>query len=382
MDYELERTHREYKESLEAFVVERIAPVAAELERADAAVKCVTTRSVIRSLGEAGFLSPFREDGGLDLVRHCLAAEAVSRLSPSVFLCARASAFLCAGTFHLFGNDGQKRRYVEGLVTGSSVGALAYSERGAGSDLASAAASARAQGDAWVLEGTKDIVVNAPCADVFVVLAGGGDAGPSLFIVERGARGLVTDRLVETLGMKGSLVGEVRMEGCGSLGIVGSKPGCGLDQTNSLLSMGAVGIAGMCVGISRACMEISTVHARERTAFGRPIGMYQDIGFKLADMYTLVDLSRMLALRAAWAFDTGGTDAYVLASCAKLFASEAASRVVNWGMQIFAGHGYIAGTDIERLYRDAKFGEICEGTSEILRDSIATVELDRFAARM
>ncbi|HPC48229.1 MAG TPA: acyl-CoA dehydrogenase, partial [Deltaproteobacteria bacterium] len=196
------------------------------------------------------------------------------------------------------------------------------------------------------------------------------------------ARGLVTDRLVETLGMKGALVGEVRMEGCGSLGIVGSKPGCGLDQTNSLLSMGAVGIAGMCVGISRACMEISTVHARERTAFGRPIGMYQDIGFKLADMYTLVDLSRMLALRAAWAFDTGGTDAYVLASCAKLFASEAASRVVNWGMQIFAGHGYIAGTDIERLYRDAKFGEICEGTSEILRDSIATVELDRFAARM
>jgi alkylation response protein AidB-like acyl-CoA dehydrogenase len=127
-------------------------------------------------------------------------------------------------------------------------------------------------------------------------------------------------------------------------------------------------------------MEISTNQAKGRTAFGRPIGMYQDVGFRLADMFAYNDLGRMLALRAAWAFNTSEQGAEVLAACAKLFASEAVTKIADWGMQIFAGHGYLTGSDMERLYRDAKFGEICEGTSEMQRALIARTELDRFLA--
>ena len=161
--------------------------------------------------------------------------------------------------------------------------------------------------------------------------------------------------------------------------MLGGVAGQGYHQVQRLLTMGAVGIAALCVGIGSACLEIATSHAKTRTAFGKPIGLYQDVGFKLADMFTITDLGRMLALRAAWAINTGEHEADVLAACAKLFASEAATKVVDWGMQIFAGHGYLAGTEMERLYRDAKFGEICEGTSEIQRAFIAKNELDRFA---
>lgn len=144
------------------------------------------------------------------------------------------------------------------------------------------------------------------------------------------------------------------------------------------MSLGSVGMAALGVGIGTACMEVSTAHAKARSAFGRKIGMYQDVGFKLADMFAYNDLGRMLALRAAWGFNTNDREADTLAACAKLFASEAATKIVNWGMQILAGHGYLAGSTMERLYRDAKFGEICEGTSEMLRQEIARRELDRF----
>jgi alkylation response protein AidB-like acyl-CoA dehydrogenase len=142
--------------------------------------------------------------------------------------------------------------------------------------------------------------------------------------------------------------------------------------------MGTVGIAALCVGIGMACMEISTNHAKSRTTFGRRIGMYQDVGFKLADMFAYNDLGRMLALRAAWALNTSEHGAAVLAASAKLFAGEAVTKIANWGMQIFAGHGYLAGSDMERIYRDAKFGEICEGTSEMQRALISKTEMDRY----
>ena len=125
-------------------------------------------------------------------------------------------------------------------------------------------------------------------------------------------------------------------------------------------------------------MEKATQHAKTKTAFGKPIGRYQEVGFKLADMFTYNDLSRMLGLRAAWAMNEGENEADILGSCAKLYAGESATKIANLAMQVFAGHGYIKGTDVERLYRDAKFGEICEGSSEIQRTIIAKNELDKF----
>jgi len=168
------------------------------------------------------------------------------------------------------------------------------------------------------------------------------------------------------------------MNHCAAVGLLGGLPGKGWEQVTRLLTMGTVGIAALCVGIGTVCMEISTNQAKGRTALGKPIGMYQDVGFKLADMFTYNDLGRMLALRAAWALNISEHGAEGLAACAKLFASEAVTKIADWGMQIFAGHGYLAGSDMERLYRDAKFGEICEGTSEIQRALIARAELDRY----
>jgi alkylation response protein AidB-like acyl-CoA dehydrogenase len=263
------------------------------------------------------------------------------------------------------------------------VGAFAYSEEQAGSDMAAITTVARKDGETWLLNGAKNVVINAPIADVFLVLAysekdAGAEKGMSIFICNKGAEGLRIGEPIETMGLRGVPMAGISMNNCIAAGILGGTPGKGYEQVTRILTMGKVGIAALCVGIGNACTEISVKHAKERTAFGKPIGLYQDVGFRLADMFTINDLGRMLALRAAWAINTGEYDADVLAACAKLFASEAATKIANWGMQIFAGHGYVAGSDIERFYRDAKFGEICEGASEIQRSMIARNELDRF----
>jgi acyl-CoA dehydrogenase len=283
----------------------------------------------------------------------------------------------------LFGTPEQKRQYIPALMQAEQVGALAYSEEQAGTDMAVITATAYKDGGMWLLNGTKDIVTNAPIADVVLVLAysdkdAGAEHGMSLFIVEKGAKGLTIAPPIETMGLRGVPIAAISMNHCVASEVLGGIPGQGYRQVNRILTLGTVGIAALCVGIGSACLEISTSHAKNRTAFGRRIGMYQDVGFKLADMFTINDLGRMLTLRAAWALNTGEPEAEVLAACAKLFASEAVTRIAGWGMQIFAGHGYLAGSDMERLYRDAKFGEICEGTSEIQRSLIAQTELDKF----
>ncbi len=320
----------------------------------------------------------------MDLVEAYQAGEEIAKACPATFISARASAFLCAGALRLFGTPEQKARYIPPLLQAEMVGALAYSEALAGSDLQAITTSACQDGDGWLLNGAKDIVVNAPIADIILVLAytdksAGAEQGMSLFIVEKGAVGLDIGLPVETMGLRGVPIAAVSLHNCRPAGVLGGVAGQGYPQVQRLLTMGAVGIAALCVGIGSACLEIATSHAKTRSAFGKPIGLYQDVGFKLADMFTITDLGRLLALRAAWAINTGDHEADVLAACAKLFASEAATKVVDWGMQIFAGHGYLAGTEMERLYRDAKFGEICEGTSEIQRAFIAKNELDRFA---
>jgi len=137
----------------------------------------------------------------------------------------------------------------------------------------------------------------------------------------------------------------------------------------------------MAVGLGVACMEMATQRAKKRVAFGKQIGRFQEVGFKLSDMFTDNDLGRMLTLRAAWAYDNNEAEADILASCAKLFTSEALTRISNHAMQIFAGHGYVKGTDVERVFRDARFVEIAEGTTEIQRVIIAKSVLDKYLPR-
>ncbi|MHB9098918.1 MAG: acyl-CoA dehydrogenase family protein [Syntrophales bacterium] len=383
MDYQFSPEQVKRQQELAAFCRAEIVPRAKLLDRAPRPDVGACMRENLRLLAQGGWLAAGQEGDVVDLVEAYQAGEEIAKACPATFISARASAFLCAGALRLFGTPEQKARYIPPLLRAETVGALAYSEALAGSDLQAITTSACPDGGGWLLSGAKDIVVNAPIADVILVLAytdksAGADQGMSLFIVEKGAVGLDIGSPVETMGLRGVPISAVSFNNCRASGVLGGVAGQGYQQVQRLLTMGAVGIAALCVGIASACMEIATSHAKTRSAFGKPIGLYQDVGFKLADMFTITDLGRLLALRAAWAINTGEQEAAVLAACAKLFASEAATKVADWGMQIFAGHGYLAGTEMERLYRDAKFGEICEGTSEIQQGFIAKNELDRF----
>ena len=385
MDYQFSPEQVKRQQELAAFCRAEIAPRAQQLDRSSRRDVGACMRENLRRLAQGGWLATGQEGDDLDLIEAYQAGEEIAKACPATFISARASAFLCGGALRLFGTPEQKARYILPLLRAERVGALAYSEALAGSDLAAITTSACKGGDGWLLNGAKDIVVNAPIADIILVPAYndknvGAEQGMSLFIVEKGAVGLDTGSPVETMGLRGVPIAAVSLNNCRPSGVLGGAAGLGYHQVQRLLTMGAVGIAAFCVGIGSACMEIATSHAKTRTAFGKPIGLYQEVGFKLADMFTITDLGRLLALRAAWAINTGEHEADVLAACAKLFASEAATQVADWGMQILAGHGYLAGTEMERLYRDAKFGEICEGTSEMQRGFIAKSELDRYGS--
>jgi len=383
MDFQLSPQEMLLQQKIAAFCQKEIAPRAKMLERSSPQERCAYMRENLKILAGDGCLEAGHASAAIDLIAVYLAGEEIAKACPATFLSARASTFLCAGALRLFGTPEQKQQYIPALMQAEKVGALAYSEEQAGSDISGITTVARKNGEAWVVNGIKDIVVNAPIADVILVLAyhdkeAGPEHGLSIFIIEKGAEGLTISDPLETMGLRGAPVAAVSMNHCVAVGLLGGTPGKGREQVTRLLTMGTVGIAALCVGIGTACMEISTNQAKGRTAFGRPIGLYQNVGFRLADMFTYNDLGRMLALRAAWALNTTEHGAEVLAACAKLFASEAVTKIADWGMQIFAGHGYLAGSDMERLYRDAKFGELCEGTSEMQRALIAQTEFDRY----
>jgi acyl-CoA dehydrogenase len=383
MDYQFSQEEIKFQQDLAAFCQAEIAPRAKMLDESSRQDVGSYMKENLKMLARAGWLEAGQTVDSQDLITTYLAGEVIAKACPATYLSVRASTHLCAGALRLFGTPEQKKKYLPALLKAEMVGAFAYSEEQAGTDMVAIAAVARKDGDAWLLSGSKNIVVNAPIADVLLVLAysdreAGAEKGMSLFIIEKEAHGLTIAPPLETMGLRGVPMAAVSLDKCAAAGVLGGVPGKGYEQINRVLTMGTIGIAALCVGIGTACMEISTNHAKSRTAFGRRIGMYQDVGFKLADMFTINDLGRMLALKAAWALNTGEYEAGVLAACAKLFAGEAVTRIADWGMQIFAGHGYLAGTDMERLYRDAKFGEICEGTSEIQRALIARTELDRF----
>jgi alkylation response protein AidB-like acyl-CoA dehydrogenase len=384
MDYELTGEQKKLQQDVALFCAREIAPGAQKLDVSPKEEVGSFIRENLRKLGEAGFLGAGLSGDSLDLVENYVAGEEIAKACASTFLSARASVFMCGGLIKLFSEAEKQEKYLPGLMKGDLVGAVAYTEAEAGSDIASIATTAKNEGGTWILNGVKDIVGNAPIADVLIVLAytdmeAGAEKGMSLFIVERDAKGLNIGSPLETMGLRGLPLSEVRLDNCEAKEILGGEPGKGYGQLDRILKMGAVGIVSLSVGIGTACMEKATQHAKSRKAFGRQIGKYQGVGFKLADMFTGNDLGRMLGLRAAWAMNRGENEADILGACAKLFATESTTNIANLAMQIFAGHGYIKGTDIERLYRDAKFGEICEGPSEIQRTIIAKNELDKFA---
>jgi isovaleryl-CoA dehydrogenase len=365
------------RESLQQFTAAEIAPRATAIDRDDQ-----FPADLWRKFGDLGLLgiTVSQDYGGSDMgyLAHIVAIEELSRGSAAVGLSYGAHSNLCVNQIHRNGTEEQKRKYLPKLLSGEHIGALAMSEPNAGSDVVSMRLRADFKGDRWVLNGTKMWITNGPDADVLVIYAKNDlEAGPrgiTAFIVEKGFKGFSVAQRLDKMGMRGSATGELVFQDCevpaenvlGGLGRGVNVLMSGLDFERAVLSGGPLGIMS-------ACMDVVVPYVHERKQFGQPIGEFQLMQGKLADMYTTMMACRAYVYEVGRQCDrtrAGGADLRMLrkdAAGAILYAAEKATWMAGEAIQTLGGVGYINEYSAGRLWRDAKLYEIGAGTSEIRR---------------
>ena len=373
------------RDSLQQFTAREIAPRAHAIDRDD-----LFPADLWRKFGDMGVLgmTVSEEYGGTNMgyLAHVVAMEEISRGSASVGLSYGAHSNLCVNQIHRNGTLEQKRRYLPKLVSGEHVGALAMSEPNAGSDVVSMKLRADFKGDRWVLNGTKFWITNGPDADVMVIYAKNdleaGARGITAFLVEKTFKGFSVAQKLDKLGMRGSHTGELVFQDCevpaeNVLGGLGDDPTTGVGRGVNVLMSGldferAV-LAGGPLGIMTACMDVVVPYVHERKQFGQPIGEFQLMQGKLADMYSTMMATRAYVYEVARQCDRsrqGKVDVRTLrkdAAGAILWAAEKATWMAGEAIQCLGGNGYINDSPTGRLWRDAKLYEIGAGTSEIRR---------------
>ncbi len=373
MDFELTTEQREFQRAVRAFARDVVAPAAAGSDEREE-----FPLEVVRRMGELGLFGiPFPErHGGLDgdLLTFCVCLEEIARVDASVAITLEAAVGLAANALHRFGTEEQKQRWLVAMARGTALGAFALTEPGGGSDAHAIRTTARLEGGEWVLDGSKAFITNAgtPLSSVCIVAARDPDAGDvSTIVVPVDAPGLSVGPPYRKLGWRASDTREIVLEGCRvpSDHLLGER-GRGYAQFLEVLDDGRVAVAAMAVGLAQGCLDASVRQAAEREAFGRPIGAFEGIAFKLADMRTGVETARLAYLRAAWLRDHG-RPFKTEAALAKLYASEVAVACARDAVQIHGGSGYMEEMPVARAYRDAKGLEIGEGTSEVLRTILA-----------
>ncbi|MGE5567138.1 MAG: isovaleryl-CoA dehydrogenase [Parcubacteria group bacterium] len=368
MDFGLGETAEAIRETTERFAQEQIAPLAAEIDATNKFPRQLWPR--MGALGLHG-ITVEEEWGGLGLgyLEHVLAMEEVSRASASVGLSYGAHSNLCVNQIRRWATPEQKRRYLPKLISGEHVGALAMSEAGSGSDVVSMKLRAEKRGDRYVLNGTKFWITNFAEADTLVVYAktGEGSRGITAFIIEKGMKGFSTSQKLDKMGMRGSDTGELVFEDCevpeenvmgpenGGVGVLMS----GLDYERAVLAAGPL-------GIMQACLDVVLPYVRDRKQFGKPIGTFQLMQGKVADMYVALNSARAYVYAVARACDAGKTTRFDAAG-AILYASENAVKTAAEAIQALGGAGYTKDWPVERLLRDAKLYDIGAGTNEIRR---------------
>ena len=352
------------------FARERIALLAEEIDRTNR-----FPRELWPELGELGLLGVTVEEAdggaGLGYLAHVVAMEEISRASAAVGLSYGAHSNLCVNQLRRWATPAQKQRYLPGLLSGEHLGALAMSEPGAGSDVMGMRTRAEKRGDHYVLNGSKMWITNGPTADVLVVYAtldpDLGPRGVTAFIVEKGMPGFTTAQKLDKLGMRGSDTCELVFQDCKAPAEnLLHKEGHGAQVLMSGLDYERVVLAGGPLGIMRSCLDAVLPYAHERKQFGKPIGTFQLMQAKIADMYTTMNAMRAYVYAVASACDRGRVTRFDAAGCI-LQASERATWMALEAIQALGGNGYINDYPTGRLLRDAKLYEIGAGTSEIRR---------------
>ncbi|MBI1199728.1 MAG: isovaleryl-CoA dehydrogenase [Phenylobacterium sp.] len=352
------------------FAADQIAPLAAEIDATN-----TFPRELWPQMGDLGLhgITVEEEFGGLGqgYLEHVVAMEEVSRASASIGLSYGAHSNLCVNQLRRWGSEEQKRRYLPKLISGEHVGSLAMSEAGSGSDVVSMRLRAEKKGDRYVLNGTKFWITNAPHADTLVVYAKTSpdlnQRGITAFIIEKGFKGFSVSQKLDKMGMRGSDTGELVFEDCEvpEENVMGPVDGgaavlmSGLDYERTVLAAGPL-------GIMQACLDVVLPYVRERKQFGRPIGTFQLMQGKIADMYVALNSARAYVYAVAKACDSGLTTRFDAAG-AILMASENAVKVSLEAIQALGGAGYTKEYPVERLLRDAKLYDIGAGTNEIRR---------------
>jgi isovaleryl-CoA dehydrogenase len=374
MELDLDEPHRMLRATVRSFADREIAPIAAEIDREDRMPEGMFGR--LGALGILGVTVPEDYGGaGSDLLAGVLAIEELARASASIALSYGAHANLCTHNLYRNGTEAQRRRYLPGLCDGTRIGALALTEPNAGSDSVAIETSARRDGDDYLLNGTKMFITNGSLADVLIVYAktapAEGAHGITAFIVESGFPGFSVARTLDKLGHRGSPTAELVFDDCRvpAANVLGELNE-GVRIQMSGLDIERVFLAGEPIGIAGSALDASLKYARQRHQFGRPIGSFEMIQAKLADMYTQLEAARWLVYRTASLAEQGGSVARE-AAAAILFASEMATKVCLDAIQIHGGYGYLNELPLGRYLRDAKLMEIGAGTSEIRRYIIA-----------
>jgi len=360
------------------FAVREVEPKARELDK-----NGTWPVELVKRMGELGLMGvaiPEQHGGaGSDAVSYALAMEEISRACASTGVIMSVNNSLVCDPLYKFASDDQKKRFLMPLASGKKLGCFGLTEPASGSDASHMETVAEDKGDHWIVNGAKNWITNGPHADLILLFVANnrslGAKGTSAIVIENGTPGFTKNPRDHKLGIHAAHSCTVFFENCkvpkdNQIG----ETGAGFKIAMSTLDGGRIGIASQALGIARAALEKATAYAKERKAFGEPIANKQAIQFMLADMATELDAARLLTHRAAWMKDQGVRHTKESAM-AKLYASEAATRITHKALQIHGGYGYSTEFDVERHYRDARITEIYEGTSEIQRIVIASSTL-------
>ncbi|MGB4214954.1 MAG: acyl-CoA dehydrogenase [Dethiobacteria bacterium] len=370
MDFRLTEEQEMTRQMVRDFAEKEVQPSAAERDETE-----TFSREIFDKMGQLGLTGiPWPEEyggAGSDYISYVIAVEELSRVDASTGTTLSAHISLASWPIFKYGTEEQKKKYLEPMALGEKLGAFALTETTAGTDAAAGQATAKLDGDSYILNGTKIFITNAGEAEIYIVFALTDPEkkarGMSAFIVEKGTPGFTFGKKEQKMGLRSSPTLEIIFEDCRvpRENLLGSE-GEGFKIALSTLDGGRSGIAAQAVGIAQGALDEAVAYAQSREQFGQPIARFQAISFMLADMATKVEAARLLTYQAAF-LESKGLPYGKASAMAKLFASEAAMEITTNAVQIFGGYGYTRDYPVERFMRDAKITQIYEGTSEAQR---------------